>query len=297
MEIVFDSILINLKSDTRDIFNTIIKETLIDKKQCNKFAKYIKKKNFKSKVMEICYCKQINNVLTINRTFEKIKKFLKNTNYIIINHFLDTKLKLIKYEILLNDLYQKLFNAFKNYLSKNKIIYKDESQKYKLFSIILKDKIMPLLKSYIDMNFGTINHGFIRKILSSKSINEQIIINNELNIRFEYLIKTFSIRIIYLVSTQIDSVVDFINLPYKIKSSYYSKMIMKLINVLTSYIELYNKYELKKNDFDNILYTELETISSESESIDEKLLNSCTLVNDLNMIDIYEDKILSDSLI
>lgn len=291
MDIIFDSILINLKSSKRDQFNSILKTTLIDKKHCNKFAKYIKRKNYKSKVMEICFCKQINKVITINRTFEKIKKFLKNTNYIIINNFLDIKLKLVKYKLLLKELFYKLHKAFKNYLFKNNLILKEE-ENYKYFSIIIKERILPLLKSYIDMNYGTINHGFIRKMLSSRTSTEQFIINNELDIRFEYLIKTFSIRIIYLVSTQIDTIEDFKKLPYKIKSSYYSKIIMNLINVLTSYIELYNKYEFKNTEFESVLYTELETISSESESIDENLLNNCNLVNDLNLIDSYEDKLI-----
>ena len=296
MEKIFDSIIINLKTETRDLFNNIVKQTLIDKKQCNKFAKYIKKKNIKSKVMEICYCKQINKVLTVNRTFEKIKKFLKHTNYIIINSFLDTKLKIIKYELLLNELHIKLTNVFKNYLRKNSIEIIDDN-KYKKFSIILRDKIIPLLKSYIDMNFGTVNHGFIRKMLSSKSRVEQNIINDELNSRFDYLLKTFSIRIIYLVSTQIDTIEDYKNLPYKLKTQFYSKIITKLINILNSYIELYNKYELKKTEFDNILYTELETISSESESIDENLLKNYSLVNDLKLIDNYEDSMVNEKLI
>ena len=296
MEKIFDSIIINLKTETRDLFNNIVKQTLIDKKQCNKFAKYIKKKNIKSKVMEICYCKQINKVLTVNRTFEKIKKFLKHTNYIIINSFLDTKLKIIKYELLLNELHIKLTNVFKNYLRKNSIEIIDDN-KYKKFSIILRDKIIPLLKSYIDMNFGTVNHGFIRKMLSSKSRVEQNIINDELNSRFDYLLKTFSIRIIYLVSTQIDTIEDYKNLPYKLKTQFYSKIITKLINILNSYIELYNKYKLKKTEFDNILYTELETISSESESIDENLLKNYSLVNDLKLIDNYEDSMVNEKLI
>ena len=296
MEKIFDSIIINLKTETRDLFNNIVKQTLIDKKQCNKFAKYIKKKNIKSKVMEICYCKQINKVLTVNRTFEKIKKFLKHTNYIIINSFLDTKLKIIKYELLLNELHIKLTNVFKNYLRKNSIEIIDDN-KYKKFSIIFRDKIIPLLKSYIDMNFGTVNHGFIRKMLSSKSRVEQNIINDELNSRFDYLLKTFSIRIIYLVSTQIDTIEDYKNLPYKLKTQFYSKIITKLINILNSYIELYNKYELKKTEFDNILYTELETISSESESIDENLLKNYSLVNDLKLIDNYEDSMVNEKLI
>jgi len=85
-------------------------------------------------------------------------------------------------------------------------------------------------------------------------------------------------------------------MPFSIKSVLYNNIIIKLINTLNYYIEVYNKYELKQNSLDNILQIELSQISSESESIDENLLNSCNITNDLKMIDIMEDTLYKSNL-
>ena len=119
MNIIFDSIIINLKSSTREEFNTLLMSTLINKKQCNKFAKYIKQNTFKSKVIEISYCKQLNKIIFDIRSLEKIKKFFKKTNYQLINNYLNIKLKHIKYQNLLEETYHKLFKVYKQYLRKN----------------------------------------------------------------------------------------------------------------------------------------------------------------------------------
>lgn len=291
MDIIFDSIILNLKSSTRDKFNILLINTLINKKQCNKFAKYIKQKIFKSKVLEICYCKHINNIINDIRSLEKIKKFFKNTNYQLINNFLEIKLKHIKYQDLLKEIYNKLFKVYKNYLYRNNFL-KNTINKHKLLFLYIKDKILPITISFIDMNTGNSNYGFIRKLSYIKNNNEKLIINNELNIRFLQFTKLFSFRPIFLVSTAIDNYEYYINLPYSIKSSLYANIITKLINIMKSYIELYNKTEIKNNELDNILFTDIDNLSSESESIDEHLLNNCNIINDLNILDSYEDEIL-----
>jgi hypothetical protein len=268
MNKIFDSIIINLKTDTRDEFYILIKQNLTNKKKCNKFAKYIKISNFKSKVLELCYCRQLNDTLLIYREFEKLKKFFKKSNYIVINNYLDSKLKFIKYKNLLDELYLKFYPVFKNYLNKNNFNYNGTST-LSFFYIILKEKIIPILRSYIDINFGNSAHGFVRKVSTAKSYNEKIIIGYELDNRITLLIRRFSIRIIYLVTTNVDSLEHFL---------------------------VYNKYELKQNSLDNILQIELSQISSESESIDENLLNSCNITNDLKMIDIMEDTLYKSNL-
>ena len=35
---------------------------LLTKKRCNQFAKYIKSKNISNKIVQICYCKNINKL-------------------------------------------------------------------------------------------------------------------------------------------------------------------------------------------------------------------------------------------
>ena len=293
MNKIFDSVIINLKTDTRAIFYNLIKTNLINKKTCNKFAKYIKNQNFKSKVLELCYCRQLNITILNTREYEKLRKFFKKTHYDIINNYLDNKVKYIKYNYLLNELYDKFYPVFKNYLNKNNFKYSGNT-KLSFLYVILKEKIIPILRSFIDINFGNSTHGFIRKIATAKSYTEKIIINNEIDNRFILLIKLFSIRIIYLVSTHIDSIQHFISMPYSIKSVLYNNIIIKLINTLNNYIEVYNKYELKLNSLDNILQTEVLQISSESDSIDENLLNNCIITNDLKLIDILEDNIFKD---
>ena len=123
MNKIFDSVIFNLKTDTRSVFYNLLKTHLINKKTCNKFAKYLKINNFKSKVLELCYCRQLNITNLNKREYEKLKKFFKKTNYIIINDFLDNKLKYIKYLNLLNDLYSKFQPVFKNYLNRNNFKY------------------------------------------------------------------------------------------------------------------------------------------------------------------------------
>jgi len=276
MNIIFDSVIQNLATPTRDEFNNLIKEHIINKKTCNKFAKYIKKQKFKSKVMEICFCKQINNILLIEE-ITKLRKFFKKSDYCIINNFLDNKLKYIKYKKLLDELYNKFIPVFKNYLNKNNFRKPDETN-YKFFFIILKEKIIPILRAYIDNTYGNISHGFLRKVNTAKTYNEKFIISNEINSRFILLVKTFSMRIIFLVSTNIDSVEDFLSLPFSIKSKLYNNIVIKLINILNNYIDVYNKYEVKENILENILETEISQLSSESEYTDEKLINSYALI-------------------
>lgn len=295
MNKIFDSVIINLKSDTRNEFYILIKKTLIDKKKCNKFAKYIKNSNFKSKVLELCYCRQLNDTLVQYREFEKLRKFFKKSNYNVVNNYLDSKLKFLKYKTLLDDLYKKFYPVFKNYLNKNKFYYNGISN-LSFFYIILKEKIIPILRSYIDINFGNSAHGFVRKVSTAKSYNEKFIISCEIDNRIILLIRTFSIRIVYLVTTNVDSLEHFLEMPFSIKSVLYNNIIIKLINTLNYYIEVYNKYELKQNSLDNILQIELSQISSESESIDENLLNSCNITNDLKMIDIMEDTLYKSNL-
>ncbi len=168
---------------------------------------------------------------------------------------------------------------------------------YKSEYNIETEKIIPILRSYIDITFGTNTHGFIRKVSTAKSYNEKIIINNEINNRIHFLIKTFSMRIIFLVTSNVDSIEHFTSMSYSIKSVLYNNIIIKLINTLNYYIEVYNKYEFKLNSLDNILQIEVLQLSSESESIDENLLNSCNITNDLKMIDILEDTLLEDTLL
>ena len=54
MDKIFDKVIQNLSTETRHEFELIAKTNLINKKKCNKFAKYIKNNNIKSKVIEIC---------------------------------------------------------------------------------------------------------------------------------------------------------------------------------------------------------------------------------------------------
>ena len=294
MDKIFDKVIQNLSTETRHEFELIAKTNLINKKKCNKFAKYIKNNNIKSKVIEICYCKQLNESLKVSREFEKLKKFFKKTQYSIIKNYLDVKIKIMKDEDLLFKLYNKLFPVFKNYIRKNKFINKkiDISKNYKFLYIIFKEKVLLILKSFIDINFGNPSHGFVSKICSSSNFNEQIIVNTELCTRFRLLLNMFSMRIIYLVSNNIDSYEHFKSLPLKMKIPLYSNIIMKLIKIINNYINLYSKFEYKKNELDNIIYIEISTLSSETDSVDELLLNNYSLVNDVNVIDSYEDNML-----
>jgi len=298
MDKIFDKAIENLSTETRHEFELIAKNNLINKKKCNKFAKYLKNNNIKSKVIEICYCKQLNENIKIKREFEKLRKFFKKTEYNIIKNFLDTKIKIIKDEELLLKLYEKLLPVFKNYIRKNNFITKkmDISKNYKFLYIIFKEKVLVLLKSFIDINFGNPSHGFVNKICSCSNFNEQIIVNKEICSRFQFLLNLFSMRIIYLVSNNIDSYEHFVSLPLKIKIPLYSNIIMKLIKIVNNYINLYSKYEFKNNELDNIIYIELSTLSSETDSVDEVLLNNYSLVNDVNIIDSYEDNILEEKI-
>jgi len=290
MNKIFDSVIINLNTDTRYIFYNLLKTHLVNKKTCNKFAKYIKINNFKSKVLELCYCRRLNSTELNSREYDKLRKFFKKTNYNVINNYLDNKVKFIKYNFLLNELFKKFYPVFKNYLNKNNFKH-NESNKLSFMYIIFKEKISPIFRSFLDINFGNQNHGFIRKVATAKSHTEKTIINNEINIRIKLLLNLFSIRIIYLVNTNIDSMEHFVSMPFQIKSLLYNNILIKLINILNNYIETYNKYELKLNTLDNILQTEISQVSSESDSIDENLLNNCNITNDLNLLDIIEDKI------
>tara|TARA_B000000557_G_C20395060_1_gene283936 strand:- start:15 stop:332 length:318 start_codon:yes stop_codon:yes gene_type:complete len=103
-------------------------------------------------------------------------------------------------------------------------------------------------------------------------------------------------RIIYLVSNNIDSYEHFVSLPLKMKIPLYSNIIMKLIKIVNNYINLYSKFEFKNNELDSIIYIELSTLSSETDSVDEVLLNNYSLVNDVNIIDSYEDNILEEKI-
>lgn len=296
MEKIFDQVINNLSTKNRHQFEILAKQNLINKKTCNRFAKYIKNSNIKSKVIEICYCKQLNKTIKITREFEKLKKFFKKTNYSIIKNFLEIKIKIMKDEELLLKLYDKLIPVFKNYLHKNNFKYDNNDKNFKFLFIIFKERVLPILRSFVDINFGNTSHGFINKICSCANYKEQIIVNTEISKRFALLLKYFSMRVIYLVTDNLDGYDHFYNLPLKMKIPLYSNIVMKLIKIINNYIDLYSKYEFKNNELDNIIYIEINTLSSETDSLDEVLLNNYSIINDINMIDSYEDKILEEKM-
>ena len=284
MNPLFDSIIINLKTQTRMYFNNQLEKYINTKKKCNQFAKYIKSKNISDKIVQICYCKRIHKLNLEQRSLKKLKKFFKDTNNLIIYNFLD---HLINY----NELISSAFNIFKllkpilkQYIYRNNL--KSQFTEFDLFTTFnLLNKIILILKAFFDNTLSRNSSPFINKLNNISTKSEKYIYNIELNNRFQKIISTFSMRIIYLVSHDYENIHDIYNLSFTEKKIFYIGFISKLINIMSEYIKIVNIIETVTVNINTTLEIEILTLSSETDSIDDPHKNNL-------FTDSYEDSMI-----
>ena len=284
MNEVFDSIIINLNKSTREYFNNQLEKYIINKKRSNQFAKYIKSKNISNKIVQICYCKNINKLNLEQRSLQKLRKFFKETSIYIIYNFLD---HLINYNSLIlnaNNILKILKPILKQFINRNNM--KNEFKKLDLFTAFnLLSRIIKILKSFLDHTFPRTYSPFINKLNNISNKIEESIVNTELNRRFEGIIKLFSMRIIFLVSHDYEDIYDIYNLSFTEKKIFYVGFITKIINIMTEFIKIVNTIEIVTTNINITLETEILTLSSETDSIEDTNKNN-------GIIDSYEDSII-----
>ena len=284
MNEVFDSILINLNKSTREYFNNQLETYVINKKRCNQFAKYIKSENISNKIVQICYCKNINKLNLEQRSLQKLRKFFKETSNYIIYNFLD---HLINYNSLIlnaNNILKILKPILKQFINRNNM--KNEFKKLDIYTTFnLLNRIIKILKSFLDHTFPRSSSPFINKLNNISNKIEESIVNTELNKRFEGIIKLFSMRIIFLVSHDYGDIYDIYNLSFTEKKIFYVGFITKIINIMTEFIKIVNTIEVVTTNINITLETEILTLSSETDSIEDTNKNN-------GIIDSYEDSII-----
>ena len=284
MNEIFDSIIINLNKKNRTYFNDQLQKYITNKKTCNQFAKYIKSKNLSNKTIQICYCKNLNNLNLEQRSLQKLRKFFKETTNYIIYNFLDHK---INYNQLLanaKNILTILAPSLKQYIYKNNLI--SDFGKLDIFTAYnLLNRIIKILKSFLDHTFPRQTSPFINKLNNISNKIEENATNMELNRRFEKLVKLFSMRFIFLVTHDFEDLNDIYNLSFTDKKIFYVGFVTKMINIMTEYMKIVNSIELVSTNINNTLETEILTLSSETDSIEDSNKTN-------SIIESYEDSII-----
>ena len=284
MNKIFDSIIINLKKETRNNFLNQLEKNIINKKTCNQFAKYIKSKSICNKIIQISYCKQINKLNMEKRSMQKLRKFFKNTNNFIIYNFLDHK---INYD----DLVQNANNILKilkpiliQFINRNDL--RKDFKVLDLFTAFnLITRIILILKSFLDHTFPRNSSPFINKLNNISNKTEEYIVNMEINNRLKKLISLFSMRIIYLVSHDYECLEDLYALSFTQKKIFYVGFISKLIHIMNDYTKIVNHLDIVTTNINTTLETEILNLSSETDSFDDPS-------KIVSFVDSYEDSII-----
>jgi hypothetical protein len=284
MNEIFDSIIINLNKNTRTYFNNQLQKYIKTKKTCNQFAKYIKSKNISNKTIQICYCKNLNNINLEQRSLQKLRKFFKETSNYIIYNFLDHKINYNQLLVNAKNILRILTPSLKQYIYRNNLT--NEFIKLDIYTTFnLLNKIIKILKSFLDHTFPRQTSPFINKLNNISNKIEEDAINMELNRRFEKLVKLFSMRFIFLVSHDYEDLNDIYNLSFTDKKIFYVGFVTKMINIMIEYMKIVNSIEIVSKNINTTLETEILTLSSETDSVEDSNKTN-------SIIDSYEDSII-----